>query len=1129
MKSFLAYLLRVDSYWSAFSSRPDSLVESALCTYRNRKSSTWGQSLSIAIGSSILPLMSSQLVQAAPITCPQIYGSYNNGTVYNSLRTYDPLTATVGAEIAALTDGAGGTPAIAALAVDPILTTSGRRRVYYTENVNATTRLFYYDGVSVVNTGITLILPVAVNNITRSDGTLATSNNSFNRMAFAPDGTLYIADGQKTFYRFSPDRFGTGGTLSAATTIVDNANNDSGNSFRAQVGKSAGGDITFDNQGRMYIVTYDANTSNVPTEFRLFQVLNPTVASPQAVLLGKQPTTDPVAGLTFSSGDNKLYMQGTGGKSFSWDLGLNSVATLTQVSPGSADLSSCTYPNLDPVNTVTKTVANITNPAATALSANDILEYTISISNTGNLVAGNATLLDLIPGGSTYLVGSTKLNGTTLTDGAGSTMPYANSVTLKPINSPGQASGVLLAGAANKATVVFRVRVTTSNTKVCNQGIFKYDGGPANGLFSDDPTTTQMADTTCIGTVAIVSNPLTCGLIYGSYTTGTVFNSLRTYDPLTSTVGTAIAALTDGAGGTPPIAALSVDPILDTNGRRRIYYTENVNATVPRLFYYDGVTVVNTGVTLTLTTTTNNVTRSDGTTATGGNTFNRMGFAPDGTLYIADGQKTFYRFIPNRGGTGGSLSAAITISDNANNDAGNSFRAQVGKSAGGDITFDNQGRMYIVTYDANTSNVPTEFRLFQIFDPTTSTPQAVLLGRSPSTDPVAGLTFSASDNKLYMQGSGGKSFSWDLGTNALATLTTVIPGSADLGGCNYPNLNPMSDASTVQKTVTNITNPTATALAANDILEYKIEITNTGNLAAGNATLVDLIPSGSTYAAASTKLNNIAVTDGAGITMPYANNTTPKPINTLGQASGVLLTGAANKATVVFRVKVNASNIRICNQGTYKYDGGPTNGILTDNSGTANLLGDSTCIGRTATNANVSIIKRITAINGLTTNSIDNTDLSLPDNTIPNWPTNYLKGATNGGKVKPGDEIEYTIYFLNDGGGNANSVRICDRINPNQTLQTTTYGTPNLGMKLQLGALTNAPTNLTTINDPTIDRAQFIAAGGAVPTDCHLPGINDNGTAMLDLTGTTGSPSLTTLSNNAYGFWRFTTKVNISP
>lgn len=1069
----------------------------------------------------VLPIASAL---AAPIACGSIYGSYNNGSTFNSLRTYDPSMANLSAEIAALTDGTTGTtqPAIAALAVDPILDTNGRRRIYYTENITGTTRLFYYDGVNVFNTNITLSLPSTTVSIVQSTGTTATNNNSFNRMGFAPDGTLYIADAQKTFYRFRPDRSAKGGFLSTSVTISDNPNNDAGNSSRAQIGNSSGGDITFDNQGRMYIVTYDAS-GNIPTEFRLFQILNPSGNAPVAVLLGKAPTIDPVAGLAFQASDNKLYLQGSGGKSFSWDLGTNAVTNLGIITPGSADLGSCTYPNLDPLNTFTKTVTKITNVGATALTANDILEYTISIANTGNLAVGNATLVDLIPSGSTYVAGSTKLNNTLVPDVAGA-MPYSNTTTPALVNSPGQASGVLLTGATNQAIVVFRVKVTTADTKICNQGTFRSEGGPTIGIPSDDPSTTSQAgDPTCIGSIA--STPpvsLTCGLIYGSYNGG-VFNSLRTYTPGSTAPSTQLVALTDGTTGItqPQIAAIGIDPILDTNGRRRVYYTENIVG-LTRLFYHDGVSAVNTQITLTPSPTSNSIVRSDGTTATGGNSFNRMAFAPDGTLYIADGQKTFYRFSPNRAGIGGSLSSAVVISDNPNNDVSNSGRAKIGNSAGGDIAFDNQGRMYIVTYDANASNVPTEFRLFQILNPASSAPQAVLLGRKASTDPVAGLSFEAGSNQLYLQGSGGKSFSWDLSNNTVVTLATATPGSADLGSCTYPNFNPIGATT---KTVTNKTNPTATGLTANDILEYTISVSNTGSLVAGNATLVDSIPSGTTYVAGSTKLNGVAKADVSG-TMPYANSTTPVQINSPGQASGVLLSGAGNNAVVVFQVKVSATNTKVCNQATFKYDGGVVNGILTDDP-TTTLVGDSTCIGRVATNANISLLKRIVGINGQTVN--DGIDLTQFDNSNANWPTNYIQGAVDGGKVKPGDTIEYAIYFLNDGEINAKNVRICDRITPNQTYQSNSYGGTDLGMKLQLGTTTNPIVTLTSINDPTIDRSQFIPALGAVPSDCNLPGANDNGTTVLDLTGSTGSPTITTLPYNSYGVWRFTTKVNLSP
>ncbi len=191
-------------------------------------------------------------------------------------------------------------------------------------------------------------------------------------------------------------------------------------------------------------------------------------------------------------------------------------------------------------------------------------------------------------------------------------------------------------------------------------------------------------------------------------------------------------------------------------------------------------------------------------------------------------------------------------------------------------------------------------------------------------------------------------------------------------------------------------------------------------------------------------------------------------------------------------------------------------------------------------NPNVILVKRITAINrnrnqnpndGTVLNQfVDDTTSSQQNNdNSPNWPDNYLLGAIDAGKVKREDEIEYTVYFLNIGNANASNVRLCDRITANQNFQPNTYAAGR-GIQLKLG--NSAQTSLTNAND-TVDRAQLIAAGGTVPANCNLKGVNTNGTVQIDITGNTGSPSLTTMPgstgkgtpNNSYGLFRFTTKV----
>jgi uncharacterized repeat protein (TIGR01451 family) len=193
--------------------------------------------------------------------------------------------------------------------------------------------------------------------------------------------------------------------------------------------------------------------------------------------------------------------------------------------------------------------------------------------------------------------------------------------------------------------------------------------------------------------------------------------------------------------------------------------------------------------------------------------------------------------------------------------------------------------------------------------------------------------------------------------------------------------------------------------------------------------------------------------------------------------------------------------------------------------------------------ADVLLLKRITAINGLSTNPNDNT-FSLTGVLVDSkWKTGYVVGAVNGGPVKPGDTIEYTIYYLNNGDRNAKSARICERLNAKQTFQPDTY-TTGAGMQVQIGGDRTNNTALTLTNQSGDDGGQFVAATSpvtALPTNCNsVTGApnNDYGALILDLVTNPGSPNLTTLPagtgqgtpNDSFGFWRFTTKVNkVSP
>jgi hypothetical protein len=202
--------------------------------------------------------------------------------------------------------------------------------------------------------------------------------------------------------------------------------------------------------------------------------------------------------------------------------------------------------------------------------------------------------------------------------------------------------------------------------------------------------------------------------------------------------------------------------------------------------------------------------------------------------------------------------------------------------------------------------------------------------------------------------------------------------------------------------------------------------------------------------------------------------------------------------------------------------------------------------------AKVLLVKRITAIKPAgsslwvrtqnpneptTTATLLNTVVHNPadlanNDTNAKWPTAYLVGAYNAGRILPGDELEYTIYYLNAQGADAKSLKICDPIRGRQTY------TANSMQLLPGGAST--PIALTdAATDTTIDRANRYLAGAA-PTNCNAGSSTvtgtDNGGVAIQPTGTGASkqPDLLAIPgataagtpSTSYGWFRFTTKVN---
>lgn len=189
-------------------------------------------------------------------------------------------------------------------------------------------------------------------------------------------------------------------------------------------------------------------------------------------------------------------------------------------------------------------------------------------------------------------------------------------------------------------------------------------------------------------------------------------------------------------------------------------------------------------------------------------------------------------------------------------------------------------------------------------------------------------------------------------------------------------------------------------------------------------------------------------------------------------------------------------------------------------------------------NPNLLLVKRITAINGVElTDFVDDPNSTL-DN-ASNWPSpakTYLRGAISG-IVKPGDEVEYTIYFLSTGSQNATNVKICDLIPANTTFVSTTFNglMPTEGglsesdraiaLALNSTSLPTVPTVYLT-NAADTDRGQFFPPGTPLPTTCS--GSNSNGSVVVNVVTMPNTlPPATAPGTpfNSYGFIRFRTKV----
>jgi fimbrial isopeptide formation D2 family protein/uncharacterized repeat protein (TIGR01451 family) len=377
-----------------------------------------------------------------------------------------------------------------------------------------------------------------------------------------------------------------------------------------------------------------------------------------------------------------------------------------------------------------------------------------------------------------------------------------------------------------------------------------------------------------------------------------------------------------------------------------------------------------------------------------------------------------------------------------------------------------------------------------------------------------------------------------------------------------------------------------TKINPGETVTWTIDYVNTGAVDVTNFQITDILPTGVTKSGTPT-----FTIGGSGQATPTVNsgytgtNVTPGTTDKLFTAAIDLKTGGMIKVTIP--VTINPGTVgTLSNQATATADNLPSIGIKTDNAGVTtdlpttiqvspyNILVPGSSISQPTTtaidpttitveavvaaNPNLLLVKRITAVNGNTTNSnislnsydpeIDTSNPAYPYDknviqlslTPPNsdkWPntigtptlsSTFLLGARNGGTTKPNDTVEYTIYFLSAGDSDAKNVLFCDRVPANTTFIPYAFnaGTPDAnglstadrGIAINLGGSLQSYTN---IKDGDI--ASYYPPGSDPINDfpkINCGGANTNGAVVVNL-GNLPNATASGTPTSSYGFVRF--------
>ncbi|WP_205508687.1 T9SS type A sorting domain-containing protein [Longitalea arenae] len=576
-----------------------------------------------------------------------------------------------------------------------------------------------------------------------------------------------------------------------------------------------------------------------------------------------------------------------------------------------------------------KTVENFTTGGdGTTAEQGDELIYTMYITNTSTQNYIACRLYDNVPAGVSYIAGSTRMNGTLVTDKTGAVMPFSGNGS--PVRSPSYGAGILAPN--SQCIITFRVRVSANGGSIFNNATIDATQNSVSTIQATNTVFTNIDEDAGCNKVYETTTYNADYTSAGNTTSQREWSWLRELDINNGTSGANNTAIYNGptgqrfealpVGSTTTIAAQLLDncaAIAYDRTKQRIYFVNN--DVDQRLSYIDMSNPSNI-VARRYSSVTFVPYNSDNSYRV-----NRMGMGSDGFLYAltANGER-LYRISFNASDV-----PTITNLGALTNHATNGNK-RILDEEGGDLFADGSGKLYLICNSSNMYKINPNTRV------ATYMGRVTFMGGPSATEMTSQSIAITTEGTVYIGGQYRSVWRLDLETMQATRInsgTNNVYVSGDYTTCGFPVL---ASSIIADKTYRNING--SPVVNGGDTVEYVITVTNLGNINAAGVYMYDYIPPSTIYLPGTTRMNGIPVPDVGGV-MPFAVSG-GRLVNSPGQDPGIVLPLGVNSAVVTFRVETEP-NKQVCNQSRISLLDADGNVMFVNSSDPTNIGQTPTC------------------------------------------------------------------------------------------------------------------------------------------------------------------------------------------